>query len=274
MGFAISGDVIVNITDDEGLIVASLSDVNTKLDAMEIDIADIDTEVDKLPVDPSSQSINNGRFANLDSAIANNHADVNAVKAKTDNLPAHPGNETTLQATMATIKSVVDAILIDTSTIPVNPATEATLAIINGKLDTLIANIEIVDDHLHPTETFVYPLTGTKTIEKVAASWGVYGAIVELIPANAIPKPFDLHFLNISSITANGSYHIGLYTGAVGAEVLAHEFPIVRTSVQSQEGPRNIITQRFAANTRISIALRGSPANVQSVDIIVTGHTY
>lgn len=274
MGFAISGDVIVNITDDEGLIVDSLTDLDTKMNAMQIDIADIDSEVDKLPEDPSSQSINNGRFNNLDSAISNNHADVNAVKAKTDNLPVHPGNETTLQATMATIKNVVDAILIDTDTIPVNPATEATLAIINGKLDTLLSDIEIIEEHLHPVETFVYPLTGIITIEKVATSWGAYGTKVELIPANAITNPFDLHFLNISSITANGSYHIGLFTGAPGAEVLAHEYPVVRTSVQSQEGSRSILSKIFAANTRISIALRGSPSNVQSIDIITSGHTY
>jgi hypothetical protein len=104
--------------------------------------------------------------------------------------------------------------------------------------------------------------------------WAAYPTPTQIIAAGDITNDFDLHFLNIAALSANGEYQIALYTGAAFSEVLIGEFGAVRNAVQSQEGSRPILTPLLPANTRISAALSSSNAGANSLSIKVEGHEY
>ena len=141
-------------------------------------IAYIDTEVaaikaktDNLPTDPADASDIAASFASIASTLATlaSYVDtevaailaavdteIAAIKAKTDNLPTDPADESSIQAAIADLKTYVDteilAIKAKTDLIPADPADASdiaasfasialTLATISGYLDTEIAAI-------------------------------------------------------------------------------------------------------------------------------------
>ncbi|GAG42057.1 unnamed protein product, partial [marine sediment metagenome] len=74
-----------------------------------------------------------------------------------------------------------------------------------------------LDGHIHNISK-CYP-TGSSPVNITAdANAWVHGAIVEIIPANTINENFDIHYVNISGISANGDYEIKLYQGGGGSE--------------------------------------------------------
>ena len=186
-------------------------------------------------------------------------------------------------------------------------AKEATLSTVDGKVDTIDAFHDVpaqdsadnvvmsdvignktdthngtsiygkatkLDEHFH-NEVFLYPsLAGSVTLTKAAGAWAACPTPTEIIPVNTITEDFDLHFMNVSGISANGEYSICLYQGLAGAETLLGVYGAVRNAVQSQEGTRPIITPFIPANSRISAAISSENAAADTLNIKVEGHTY
>lgn len=100
-----------------------------------------------------------------------------------------------------------------------------------------------------------------------ASAWDV-GTITEIIPADTITNKFDIHFLEISDISATDNYELVLYGGASGSE---EEIARVRFS---QEGPRPIQIPIQDPNTRISAALACADGDGATCDVSVYYHTY
>ncbi len=132
-----------------------------------------------------------------------------------------------------------------------------------------------LDEHIH-SNIFIRPnMANGITVSKASGAWAAYPTPTQIIAANDINEEFDLHFLNVSTISANGQYQLQFYTGPALSEVsLGDGFAISRSASQSQEGTRPIMTARMPANTRISVALTGSPAGIQSVIVKIEGHRY
>lgn len=140
--------------------------------------------------------------------------------------------------------------------------------------DSVVGRSKLVEEHLH-NKVFLYPdLASSITLTKAAGAWAAHPTPTEIIPVNTITEDFDLHFLNVNAISANGEYSIKLYTGAGGAEVLLGTYGAARNAVQSQEGSRNILTDVILANTRISAAITSENAAADTLNIKVEGHTY
>jgi hypothetical protein len=139
----------------------------------------------------------------------------------------------------------------------------------------LLAEHEILSDHIHSAPN-AYPRgAGAVLVAKSAGEWAaVPDTKTEIIPANTITSPFDSHWISVNSITANGEYELYLYSGAAGEEVEIGMVPITRTAVQAQEGSVFNMSEIQAPNTRISAALRGSPAGAESLNIKIGYHTY
>jgi hypothetical protein len=142
--------------------------------------------------------------------------------------------------------------------------------------NTIYGKLYIILNHLHPQSTFTYPNGQDSTIIQCpGGSWaGGWGNKIEFIAANLVTSPFDLHFISFTGLSANGEYEVGIWHGAPGTETLEHIIPISRTTVQAQEGRFPILTLYFAANTRITLSLRGNAAAVQQVGVKITGHKY
>ena len=152
--------------------------------------------------------------------------------------------------------------------------------VIGSKLDThdgnsLAAHTHIFNEHFH-SAVFLKPnLAGAITLTSDAGAWAAMNATkTEIIPVGGVTSVFDLHFMDISDISANGEYQIELYKGGIGAEISIGNFGTGRNAVQSQEGARPIITEMLPANTRISAALSSSNAGANTLTIKLEGHIY
>jgi len=129
--------------------------------------------------------------------------------------------------------------------------------------------------HIHGT-SFVYPNHAAGvTLTAGAGAWNLTGNITEVIPANALSvAPFDIHWINISNISANGTLQIDIYSGAPGAEVLIGQTQATRTAVQSQEGSKRIQIPQQVVNTRISCRLSDGTAGALTCFVSFEGHYY
>lgn len=108
-----------------------------------------------------------------------------------------------------------------------------------------------------------------------AGVWDLTGAIIEVIPANSLNvSEFDLHWINIHSISANGTIQIDIYSGEVGSEVLISSTKATRTAVQSQNGPKRIQIPQQVKNTRISCRLSDNTAGSITCRVSFEGHYY
>lgn len=284
-GIGLTPLVVVNIEDPDETITNALTQIQSDINIVKADVADVEERTDNLPNDPTSQALTDAEFTTIKNKTNTITSDpalqtttllikgetdkITAVKAKTDLIISNPSTSTALAA----VKAVVDAIKLLTDNLPID--TNTLLTAMDAKLDSALATLEIINDHLHPASTFIYPATGVITLTKAIGVNAPYTTKTEVVPANAIAAPFDLHFLTISGISANGSYRIALFTGAPGSEVEEpFIFEAVRSSVQSQEGRQSIVTRRFPANTRISFALSGNMNNAESVSLVIKGHPY
>lgn len=108
--------------------------------------------------------------------------------------------------------------------------------------------------HVH-APCFVYPgKADPVTVASGAVTPWVDGNKIEIIPAGAITQWFDLHWAQISAISANDDYTMTLWSGA-SADVQIAQFSFVRNDNFSQEGDRPIQIIPLAPNTKVSASL-------------------
>jgi hypothetical protein len=151
--------------------------------------------------------------------------------------------------------------------------------VVGNKLDdesgnSLYSHSYMFEKHIH-NDSFIRPYLGSSVlIQKASGTWAAFPTPTQIIAAGDIIEPFDLHFLNISNISANGEYQIGLFYGPALSETLVNVYGTAKNAIQSQEGSRVILTRLFPANTRISVALTGDPVAQETLRLFVEGHTY
>ena len=133
--------------------------------------------------------------------------------------------------------------------------------------------IHILEDHFHGISK-VYPTLAdgvTLTCVNEATTWTL-SALVEIIPADTITSWFDIHFISIENISANGVYELVLYSGAGDDEIARVRF----TKTAAQDSTRNttVMTPMVAPNSRIRAAIASDDDAGQTVDISFNYHTY
>lgn len=84
--------------------------------------------------------------ANLDTQLSTIDTVVDAVKAKTDNLPTDPADQSILEGKIDTIDTVVDAIKVKTDALPTDPADASDIAVSHSSISTLITTVDTVVD--------------------------------------------------------------------------------------------------------------------------------
>jgi hypothetical protein len=105
------------------------------------------------------------------------------------------------------------------------------------------------------------------------AAWSL-GSITEIVPKNTIAKQFDIHYVNVSEISATDDYELVLYGGDSGAEAEIGRIRFTRSTVLSQEGNRPIQVPIQAPNTRISAALACGDGDGANCDVSIYYHDY
>ena len=85
--------------------------------------------------------------------------------------------------------------------------------------DSLMAAAHTVDEHFHKSSQ-VYPtLADGVLVTATANDWTDLGAFAVIVATNGITSDFDIHFVNVETVSAVGHYELVLYSGADAAEV-------------------------------------------------------
>jgi len=146
--------------------------------------------------------------------------------------------------------------------------------------NSVYSYLYIINKHFHSIG-MVYPLLADPvTLQKQSGIWAAFNTTTtEIIPANTVTVPFDLHFANVTNLSATGNYLIAFYYGAIGAEVLCGYSVATRTAVGGTEGSCPIISglatgKPIPANSRISAALSSGNNAQDTLQIKVQYHGY
>lgn len=168
-----------------------------------------------------------------------------------------------LRSAVAATKAVVDAI---NSVVGTNADTSSDNTI-SGKLAEIF-------EHMHSSSQIYPKLADPVLITKAGGAWAAYGTPTEVVPVDTITVEFDLHWVVVSDISANGFYTATIYKGLAGSEIAIAEIAANRNAVQSQEGSIPIATAPIPANTRISVALSSSNAGADTVNVRLMYHLH
>jgi len=141
--------------------------------------------------------------------------------------------------------------------------------------NSIAAHLKTAYYHIHG-QPFIYPVYANPvTLTSGSGAWAVGGSIIQVIPAATLTvAAFDLHWINISNISANSFFVINVYAGAPGSEVLISQVRGFRTTNFSQEVSKRIQIPQQPAGTRISCKLVDSTAGTITINVAFEGHYY
>jgi hypothetical protein len=129
--------------------------------------------------------------------------------------------------------------------------------------------------HAHG-KSFSYPDNADDVLlTSGSGAWSESGDIIEVIPANALDvDDFDLHWINISNISANATIQIDIFAGAAESEVRIGSSRSSRSTNQSRNGPAKVQIPQRLINTRISCRVNDSTSGTITVLVSFEGHYY
>lgn len=141
--------------------------------------------------------------------------------------------------------------------------------------NSILGHLNTAYYHVHG-QSFVYPNhSDAIVITAGSGAWDLTGTITQIIPTGALTiEDFDLHWINISSISGNGEIQIDVYADTGGGNVLVSATRPHRNAVQSQEGARRIQVPQQPSGTKISCQLSDSTGGQLSCGISFEGHYY
>jgi len=142
-------------------------------------------------------------------------------------------------------------------------------------ISSIFAHLNTAYYHVHG-QAFIYP-NHADEIQLTAGSgaWDLSGTILQVIPLDALNvADFDLHWINISDISANGQIQIDIYADSGEGNVLIGATRSVRTAVQSRNAPQRIQVPQLPVNTKISCRLSDSTAGALTCNVSFEGHYY
>lgn len=141
--------------------------------------------------------------------------------------------------------------------------------------NSILAHLNTNYYHVHG-EAITYP-DHADGVELTAGTgaWDETGVITEVIPEDQLTEAaYDLHFIDIYEISANGEIQIDVYSGNSGEEVLVCSPITQRTSNFSREGPQRIQIPQQPSGTRISCKLLDSTVGALTCKVKFSGHYY
>jgi hypothetical protein len=173
---------------------------------------------------------------------------VKDIKLKTDNLPATPSSQTLIDAKLGVVTDF-------------------------AAHKTVLGYLNSLYQHLHE-QARVYPTLANGIVVTGGVGAWALGSFVEIIPANTITSPFDIHYVNFEDASATDSYQLILYAGLGGAEV---EIGSVRTKRESATSGTTSVPIQIPpqmANARISAKVASKSGGSDTVTVSVYYHLY
>jgi hypothetical protein len=174
------------------------------------------------------------------------------------------GNDPLVQGVIRSIKAAVGSI---------GDWIEVPYVFENAK-NTIMAFLQTGYYHVHGA-SFIYPDKADPVLlTSSAAAWSETGTIVEVIPANAIKKDFDLHWCSVWDISVNLYGVIDIFAGLEGAVTKIGAVDVGRTANFSRESAMPVQIPQQPANTRISCRFSDSTVGERTCRVKFYGHVY
>jgi len=126
--------------------------------------------------------------------------------------------------------------------------------------------------HVH-NPSLIYPRDASPiTVTSGAGAWNE-GSKVEIINNTVKTEAFDVHFINLATISAVDDYVLKLYQGEAGSEVFWGECSFSRDTNQMRAAFVPIQGPPMAKNTRVSASLLSGTGS-DSADVKIYTHEY
>jgi hypothetical protein len=145
---------------------------------------------------------------------------------------------------------------------------------------SIYSMVSDVAEHVHST-SWVYPTIGAGGAGWVAgasiisaAAAGTFGNYADLIPVVGTTNIFDLHYLNIEVLGANGVYELIVASGAPAAEVEVARVRFSRLNNNEAANGVPLIMPLQPAGTRIRCKVACSAAGPVTIVMSALGHYY
>ncbi len=145
---------------------------------------------------------------------------------------------------------------------------------------TLFGRLRELTEHAHTAQK-VYPTQAEEvggdegdgvTLTTAAGNWAL-GTIVEIVPANKITSPFDIHEILIEDVnTQDKTYELALYYGSSDTECGRTRF--AATSLKGGVPAVAMATILIPANSRIKGRLAIEDGNSKTVKMSIRYHLY
>ena len=151
--------------------------------------------------------------------------------------------------------------------------------VIGSKSDThsgtsIFALVKQLKEHAHAVASVLPTMADGVVVTAADTDWTGLGAFAVVAAANAITSDFDIHYISVENISANGVYELSLWSGADAAEVLIGTVRLVQNAVQDSTVNIPFMTPLIAANTQIKAKLASDNAAADTVTISLGYHTY
>jgi hypothetical protein len=131
--------------------------------------------------------------------------------------------------------------------------------------------------HIH-NPSYVYPSDCSLKTGTTSATADTFGDFVELVPANDITVAFDIHWANITDISADGTFLVELHEVSNDdlqvSEKYLGAFSVTRTGAFTRSFAKYTQISVVGANKRVGFRVKKSNAGAASVSFNVEYHDY
>jgi hypothetical protein len=202
--------------------------------------------------------------------------DLSGIKTETDKIPLIKSDTEDIQSKVIDVKTETDkipSVIEDTEDIQLKIGNNTQIWANSTK--TILAYNNTTYKHIH-NPAYVYPANAAdKSVTSGAGAWEL-GSLTELIPANTIDVSFDIHWLNVSNMSAVGTYYIELHLVDGDLNSTKYLGAVKVTSSAAQDKADNAFIQIpvIPANSRVGIRVADSTTSSRTISLSVHYHDY
>ncbi len=138
--------------------------------------------------------------------------------------------------------------------------------------DSIVSHVHTNDEHIHSAQMIWPSLAAGVTVTSKNIAWNLGDAFAQVVAASDITADFDIHWVYISSISAQGDYELWLYYG--GSDTFAAMVPFSKAGAQDSQLSIPCQTIIIPANSRIYAKLASDNAVADTADVKVLYHPY
>jgi len=154
---------------------------------------------------------------------------------------------------------------------------ESTSAVVGSTSDSHTANtvyskVDTTVEHIHGVSR-VFPTLATGILVTAAGGAWIEGTYANILSASAVGSQFDLHYVNIETLSANAAYELVFATGSAGNELEVARVRFNRLNNNESANGVPIMTPLLPANVRVAAKLASSTGGA-TVNVSVYYHTY